>query len=359
MTRVTGKPVDQIMKTYVDQTGAPVLSVRTELQRRAATELTLTQQRFYGTPGSGGAVVVGVAGVDACRCAIAQPGPGAALRADEGHRRRRSACRAAAGAAVHQRREPRLLLLRVRPGGGAGARARPPRTLKALGARDARRRRVAHDPRRTPRHRHLSRPGRGRGRRRHARRSSTTWPRGSARWRPRSPTPISAPPTRPGFAPASGRCSSRWACRAGRRTPTACRGAAPRCSMLLGDTADDAGVQQRARTLALGLPRRPLSGPAQHRHRRPPHGRGRRRSRAVRPLRRGAAEDARDARGVLPLPQRARLLPRSGARHAHAGVRALDRRAVAGCADADRPAAGAAGIAGSARGRSSRTAGRS
>jgi aminopeptidase N len=49
MTRVTGKPVDQIMKTYVDQTGAPVISVRAA-SRQGTTELTLTQQRFYGSP---------------------------------------------------------------------------------------------------------------------------------------------------------------------------------------------------------------------------------------------------------------------------------------------------------------------
>jgi aminopeptidase N len=45
MTKVTGKPVDEIMKTYVDQTGAPVISVRS-----APGELTLSQQRFYGSP---------------------------------------------------------------------------------------------------------------------------------------------------------------------------------------------------------------------------------------------------------------------------------------------------------------------
>ena len=49
MARVTGKPVDQIMKTYVDQTGAPVISVRST-SSQGATELTLTQQRFYGSP---------------------------------------------------------------------------------------------------------------------------------------------------------------------------------------------------------------------------------------------------------------------------------------------------------------------
>jgi aminopeptidase N len=45
MTKITGKPVDEIMKTYVDQTGAPVISVRS-----TGTEITLTQQRFYGSP---------------------------------------------------------------------------------------------------------------------------------------------------------------------------------------------------------------------------------------------------------------------------------------------------------------------
>jgi aminopeptidase N len=49
MTKVTGKPVDQIMKTYVDQTGAPVISVRSTTSN-GTNELTLTQQRFYGSP---------------------------------------------------------------------------------------------------------------------------------------------------------------------------------------------------------------------------------------------------------------------------------------------------------------------
>jgi aminopeptidase N len=49
MTKVTSKPVDQIMKTYVDQTGAPVISVRSA-SRQGTNELTLTQQRFYGSP---------------------------------------------------------------------------------------------------------------------------------------------------------------------------------------------------------------------------------------------------------------------------------------------------------------------
>jgi aminopeptidase N len=49
MTKVTGKPVDQIMKTYVDQTGAPVISVRSTASG-GPNEITLTQQRFYGSP---------------------------------------------------------------------------------------------------------------------------------------------------------------------------------------------------------------------------------------------------------------------------------------------------------------------
>jgi len=49
MTRVTGKPVDQIMKTYVDQTGAPVISAQLK-SGQGTSELTLTQQRFYGSP---------------------------------------------------------------------------------------------------------------------------------------------------------------------------------------------------------------------------------------------------------------------------------------------------------------------
>src|SRR5687767_7376428 len=50
MTRVTGKPVDKIMKSYVDQTGAPVISARLKNGPGSTSELTLTQQRFYGSP---------------------------------------------------------------------------------------------------------------------------------------------------------------------------------------------------------------------------------------------------------------------------------------------------------------------
>ncbi len=50
MTRVTGKPVDRIMRSYVDQVGAPVLSAKARCAGRT-TELTLTQERFVGSPG--------------------------------------------------------------------------------------------------------------------------------------------------------------------------------------------------------------------------------------------------------------------------------------------------------------------
>src|SRR4029078_5758043 len=45
MPRVTGKPVDRIMKSFVDQPGAPVLTVRTACNA-GASSITVTQQRF-------------------------------------------------------------------------------------------------------------------------------------------------------------------------------------------------------------------------------------------------------------------------------------------------------------------------
>jgi aminopeptidase N len=49
MTRVTEKPVNRIMKSFVEQPGAPLLSVRTRCVGNA-TEVTLGQQRYVGTP---------------------------------------------------------------------------------------------------------------------------------------------------------------------------------------------------------------------------------------------------------------------------------------------------------------------
>ena len=49
LARVTGRPVDRVLKSYVDQPGAPIVSVGTSCVQ-GATELTLTQERFVGAP---------------------------------------------------------------------------------------------------------------------------------------------------------------------------------------------------------------------------------------------------------------------------------------------------------------------
>lgn len=49
VTRVTEKPVNRIMRSYVDQAGAPMLSVRTRCVA-GATRVTVSQRRYTGTP---------------------------------------------------------------------------------------------------------------------------------------------------------------------------------------------------------------------------------------------------------------------------------------------------------------------
>ena len=49
VTRVTEKPVNRIMKSFVDQPGAPLLSAKTACVN-GSTEVTLKQSRFIGTP---------------------------------------------------------------------------------------------------------------------------------------------------------------------------------------------------------------------------------------------------------------------------------------------------------------------
>jgi aminopeptidase N len=51
VTRVTGKPVDRIMQSYVDQPGAPVLGVKSACGG-STTTVSLHQERFIGTPGA-------------------------------------------------------------------------------------------------------------------------------------------------------------------------------------------------------------------------------------------------------------------------------------------------------------------
>jgi aminopeptidase N len=51
VTRVTGKPVDRVMRSYVDQPGAPVLTVASTCAG-ATTKVSLRQERFTATPGA-------------------------------------------------------------------------------------------------------------------------------------------------------------------------------------------------------------------------------------------------------------------------------------------------------------------
>lgn len=52
MTRATGKPVDKIMKSFIDQPGAPAITVRSTCSG-GVTKVTLTQERFYADRGPG------------------------------------------------------------------------------------------------------------------------------------------------------------------------------------------------------------------------------------------------------------------------------------------------------------------
>jgi aminopeptidase N len=54
MTRVTEKPVNRVMKSFVEQPGAPLLTVRTRCVG-TSTEVTVRQERFVGTPGASAA----------------------------------------------------------------------------------------------------------------------------------------------------------------------------------------------------------------------------------------------------------------------------------------------------------------
>ena len=54
VTRVTGKPVDRIMASYVDQPGAPVLEVESTC-KGATTEVRIEQERFLGAMGAAAA----------------------------------------------------------------------------------------------------------------------------------------------------------------------------------------------------------------------------------------------------------------------------------------------------------------
>jgi len=51
MTRVTGHPIDQIMQTYIEQPGVPVITVGTQCTG-SQTDITLSQERFVERPES-------------------------------------------------------------------------------------------------------------------------------------------------------------------------------------------------------------------------------------------------------------------------------------------------------------------
>ena len=51
ITRVTGKPVDRIMKTFIDQAGIPVVSAEASCSGGQG-KVTIDQERFLGTPGA-------------------------------------------------------------------------------------------------------------------------------------------------------------------------------------------------------------------------------------------------------------------------------------------------------------------
>ena len=154
------------------------------------------------------------------------------------------------GGRLHQRREPRLLLLRVhgpRPcwrWASAAASLKASERVTLVGDEWRMIRAGRHD---IGTYLDLAAACR---RRRHAvgdRRRGRTGRRGRRRGGRRQPA---RPPTRRGFALVSVRCSRRWGCRAGPTIPTGCRAVAPRCSRCLATRRDDTAVQQRARTLA-------------------------------------------------------------------------------------------------------------
>ena len=319
MTRVTGKPVDQIMKTYVDQTGAPVISARlkngTGRERADAHAAALLsaaprQPRLRRRRRSTG------------RCRCASRGTGQAPRCELMKEQTQVfRLEGGSGPCLHQRREPRLLLLGVRArrrcwrSASAAATLKAPERVTLVGDEWRMVRAGRHDigtyldlaavlaADDTPSviddvAARARLRGHG-GRRRDA----------------------SAPRSRRGFGRASARCSKSLGLpgRADRRRrhpgpPGHAAGAPWRHGRRR-------GVQQRARTLALGVSRRPV-----RRCRRtrgapccappPPAAIARSTTATSR-----SSQDALDARGVLPLLQRAAVVPRSGARDPHARVR--------------------------------------
>src|SRR4030095_9633616 len=52
VAKVTGKPVDRILRSFVDKAGAPVLTVEARCVANKTTEVDLSMSRFVGVPGA-------------------------------------------------------------------------------------------------------------------------------------------------------------------------------------------------------------------------------------------------------------------------------------------------------------------
>ena len=159
MTRVTEKPVNRVMRSFVDQPGAPVLSVRTRCVG-GNTQVTVRQRKFEGAPAAGGSSKSGAWQPWSLPVCVATGSAPADLSAGVGGHRDLHRHRLRRG--LRQRRRPRLLLHGIRAGGDHRAGHQDPAPDHG-GTHQPARRRVADRARGTPRHRHLSRPGGGIG----------------------------------------------------------------------------------------------------------------------------------------------------------------------------------------------------
>ena len=185
VARVTGKPVDRIMRSFVDQMGAPVLSVRNSCSQNKS-EIDLKVSRFLGTPGAPPAPQTWTLPV--CLEDVRRPGPVRADRPAASRPSRSTRCGAAFANA-----DSRGYYFTDYTADTVRRLCEEPRQPHGVGADQPARRRVVDGARRPPRHRPLSRPRGGHGQRRDAgrspRRSRTGWRRSATT----SPTPRSGP----------------------------------------------------------------------------------------------------------------------------------------------------------------------
>ena len=246
MTRVTEKPVNRIMKSFVDQPGAPVLSVSRRAASAAPPRSSIAQQRFVGSPDADAAKAAAAADTGRCRCAsrrrsgeptcalvtereqtLRAPGCGAAMVNADARGYYFTEYEPAAVAALATRTPPLTSAERISLLGDEWRMVRAGRhdigtylDLAAAFASDDTPA-VAERPRGT---------------------------RGLCR-APSWPTPASGLPSRPGCRRDSGPRSTRWPRPAASATATTPTAAAARCCKC---SSSDPTVQQRARALAEG-----------------------------------------------------------------------------------------------------------